>query len=462
LSRLYNKIYLKNKNFYFSNFNSALNSKTLEINKEKLREKISHSLNLVVKKLRPRYILTSVEDFFFERTPFLNSDKYLTRLINLAYFPSEIKKNLKEKFLYAINLKPYKKMNKVEFEDLQKTLNTTEHTNDMFKEISNDLTELILNSTKYADKKYKISKDELYIGNLDQRVGYDQIFDFLSQFGELEFLNLVYDKRNRFMGHAFARFKDISIHTKLIAKTNEYSLNGRKVIIGEKVEKQVSIEEIEKRCWFCYNNPNIDFDLIMKELKNFYLAYPKGPVDDFHFLLLPKGHIKSFLDLNSTQKEEFASILKTIITLLKDNNLEYFIYEKNLPYNDEAARHMIINIVGISKEYSFSVLDHIYSVLSENNLKFLEFDASQSLSSFASKEMHYYYMDVPTGIQFGRSGVRTKILIDVEGRTKDYLDYPRKILCNLFDKEEKMNWKNCEVNKEFLVKLKDKLFKYFN
>jgi hypothetical protein len=45
----------------------------------------------------------------------------------------------------------------------------------------------------------------------------------------------------------------------------------------------------DKDCWFCWANPTISKELIIKEIKNdFYLAMPKGPVTDEHFLIVPK------------------------------------------------------------------------------------------------------------------------------------------------------------------------------
>jgi RNA recognition motif-containing protein len=416
-------------------------------------DKVSFSLNLILKKLKPRYTITSVGDFFYERMPYVNSSGYLSRFINLAYFPSPLKKNLKEKFLYAAQLKPVNKMQLSELNDLS----GTEHTPDVFKLVSEKLQDLLTQK----NKKIKISKEELYVGNLDRSTSYEEIYDFLKRFGDIEYLNMMNDRKDKFLGHCFVKFNNIQLHDNIIKQSNMFSLKGRKVIIGEKVEKDENLEDIEKRCWFCFNNPSIDSDLILKQFTDFYLAYPKGPCDDFHFLLIPKKHIKCFIDLNKTQKKEFTDILQILINLLKDNNLDYLIYEKNLPYKDEAQKHMIINIVGIGKEFSFHFLDHMQNVFNEANIKYREHDSKVSLSELIQGDSNYYYIDAPTGIQFGRSGVRTKIIVDVNKHTKDYNDYPRKIICLLNDTEVRIYWKNADINKEFLVKLKDKLMKYY-
>ena len=68
-------------------------------------------------------------------------------------------------------------------------------------------------------------------------------------------------------------------------------------------------------CWFCYeHNEKLDTKYIIKSFNNFYIAYSKGPIDKYHFLLIPKKHISSFIELNKDEKIE----AKMIIQLIKD------------------------------------------------------------------------------------------------------------------------------------------------
>ena len=57
-------------------------------------------------------------------------------------------------------------------------------------------------------------------------------------------------------------------------------------------------------------------------------------------------------------------------------------------------------------------------------------------------DSYYYYFEISTGIQFGRSDARTILLIETNNKSKNiFIDYPRVILCNLLDSEERVNWK---------------------
>jgi RNA recognition motif-containing protein len=322
-----------------------------------------------------------------------------------------------------------------------KDLGSVEYSQDIFKEVTEDISKLFTRDP-FREKNLKVIKDELYLGNLHHDLQYEELFDFLSKFGEVDFLNMIFNDKGRSMGFAYAKFKNISINEKLLNLTNYYSLKGRKLVISERVDKIATLEDIERKCWFCLNNPNIETDLILNELKEFYLAYPKGPINNFHFLIIPRRHIQSFMDLKDNQRKEYNSILQKLIKLLSDNNMDYTIYEKNLPYRDEVSKHLIMNIVGIDKELSFSTLDVTNNMLNNDKIRFREFDSNTPLEQITNKNSYYYYIDIPSGIQLGRSGLRTKIFVEVADAKKPFFtDYPRTILCNLLDLEERVNWK---------------------
>ena len=68
-------------------------------------------------------------------------------------------------------------------------------------------------------------------------------------------------------------------------------------------------------CWFCYdNNEKLERKFIIKDFNYFYLAYSKGPIDKYHFLIIPKMHISSYVSLSKDEKIE----CEMIIQLVKD------------------------------------------------------------------------------------------------------------------------------------------------
>ena len=75
---------------------------------------------------------------------------------------------------------------------------------------------------------------------------------------------------------------------------------GRTLKINHKM-KRTRIQE-DKDCWFCFDNPKIQKDLIISkadDTNQFYIAMPKGPVTDEHFLIVPKQHLASSIELTA-------------------------------------------------------------------------------------------------------------------------------------------------------------------
>lgn len=72
-----------------------------------------------------------------------------------------------------------------------------EYTGDIFTAVKDDINVSFLPiGDRFSEKNLKVSKDELYVGNLHQTTTYDELNDFLSQFGEVDFVNMISDKVN--------------------------------------------------------------------------------------------------------------------------------------------------------------------------------------------------------------------------------------------------------------------------
>jgi RNA recognition motif-containing protein len=366
--------------------------------------------------------------------------------------------------MYALNLLPVNLMTPIERLDL---IPKTDILNNIFKNVPDNFDLLFSTFKNYESKKIKINRDELYLGNLDRDLKYEDIFEFLSQFGKLDNLIMNYMKnkndgrrdkksKNLFSGFCFVKFKDEQIHDKLIKNSNLYSLRNRKVIFSEKLEKIQTLEDIEKSCWFCFNNPNIEKDLIVIDFRHFYLAYPKGPIDNFHLLIIPKFHIKNYLDIPEELNIELDYIIKVLRKFYSDNKMDYVIYEKYLPYKDEKAKHMLLNFVGINKDFSFEIFDKINDYLSKEKIKYEIFNSNEwnlSDTKINEEEIFYHYIEIPSGIKLGNEEKRMKILIPhlLNLNTKfDFTDYSRLLICEMIGKKQNINWK---VDIIFILKM---------
>ena len=68
--------------------------------------------------------------------------------------------------------------------------------------------------------------------------------------------------------------------------------------------------------------------------EDFYLAVPKGPVIDEHFLIVPKTHVAHSLELTESQEEEMAKVKQRVLNYLSnDKRMDYIVFERNMPFN---------------------------------------------------------------------------------------------------------------------------------
>ena len=445
-----------------NDFSSPFHNESIHISKKDITTtKVSYFANTLIYKYNPRYIITSVDDFYYERKPFINSKRYLSRYINLAYYQN--KTNTHEKYIYALNTQAVSSLTENELKDIDNldntlyTLSPFDNTN--ITTIPLSIADIIQIRNKYNCQNIKVIKDELYIYNIDKYSSYDDVYEYMSTFGKVLKLEMIYHK-HKFTGNAFIKFADIKLHNTLLQRDNYYTFKGRKVRIKERIERIKTAEDIAKTCWFCYNNPSIEKELILKTFDNFYIAYPKGPIDNIHFLVLPKKHIQSYTEMDTQMKNEYHDILTTLIQFIEIQNLSYFIYEKNLPYQNESQRHMCVNVIAVDREVMFQYADEGANALTMKKLKYIETYDERYLDMI-NKDEYYYYINGSTGVKIGLKQKRRILYIKVNKYECDYVDYCRWLICYLIEKEDKLNWKNAIYDVNVITEIKKQINKFY-
>lgn len=443
------------------NKESFLYNESLIINKDKLLNNISMISNFLINNLCPRYIITSLDDFYYERKPYINKKNYLTRFIHLSYFYD--KKNIKEKSLYGISLKHFENLN-------NKNLDIS-YTEDPFKENYSyksieenlNLRKIFFQNINNSFNNNSSIKDsfplQIKLTHLDKNISEHELNNFLSKIGEILFCEKHYNKKGNFLCEAFLSFKDPFINNKLVNEDKIYKINNRRVFF-EKIEND---KLSYSKCKFCFDNSEIEKELILHDFENFYLAYSKGPINNFHFLILPHKHYSSYMTLPKELKKEFKEILNSIIKFLNLHSLDYIYYEKNLPFDNIVFLHMCVNIIGIEKDYMINFQDtfknnfpnfyNINTTYDEENIFSLDF--------YENKSNFYYYINAGKGYKIGIKEIRIGYYIEISENIKDFKDYPRLVICKLIEKENNIYWKNCSIDLEFLKKLKKKVNQYF-
>ena len=569
---------------YFDSIKEECINKNIKINEEQINSSISYSLNYLFYIMNPRYIITSVGDFFYKNTKdnsIINMAGYRSFFYNLGYLQD--KTNVNENFYIALDYKSINDMNDYELVSIDKNNEEQKYIKDknFFKyfnnfEIDKDKS-LIQNFDDYLnlcfnENKIKCLKDSkqeskpLFLSNFSFNSTEESIKQYLiNKYGSIKNIKFLVNKEtNKFNGKVIVQFNDINSMNNLLNNSNKEKFNDRfiKAVIytpkdqlnnninnrnnntsfnnsnsnsfnisnnnsfnnSNKNSFNISTNDINnnsdiksnnncinsnnnsnciiknnnndnvnnnnvinnttngksnnnnnnnqiimndnnnqknvKDCWFCYdNNKDLDKRFILEEFNHFYLSFSKGPINNYHFLIIPKRHISFYINLSDEEKSEIETLIQILKTFLYQKGCEYIIYEKNLKYNFSQSIHLLINVVGFEFTLFQKLNEFIENFLIEEKLNkyTVIYDDIHAYLYLYNQNDEYIYINIPK--IFKDKIIRKMILI----KTNEYkIDYPRKLICNLINKEERINWRNTlSLGEEFLEDTKKNIKNFF-
>ena len=463
------------------------------LNEEKINNSISYTLNYLLYIINPRYIISSVDDFFYKNIndTVVNKEGYRSFFYNLGYLKD--KKNKLENYFIAVNYKSINDMKEEEILSLEKEQEEKigqKFTNDknLFKyfecyEIKKEKN-LIQNHDDYLkicfdDNRLKSIKEimpiskPLIISNLNYNITENDIKNyFINKYGSIKTIKLLTNKENKFNGKAIIEFNNINSMKELLNNNGKDELNGRILRAAVYIEKDQLIKENNnnsaninnmrnnniEECWFCYdNNEKLERKYIISDFNYFYLAYPKGPIDKYHFLIVPKNHISSYVCLNKDEKIECEMIIQLVKDYLYSIDYEYIVFEKNLKYNFSNKLHLLINICGIENSYIEKLNNFTENFLIDEKMNDFIVSFNEKYLNLYNQKDEYIYINIPK--IYKQKIIRKIIFI----KTKEYkIDYPRKLICNLINKEDRLNWKNAiDFGEGNLLEIKKEMSMFF-
>ena len=532
-------------NRYFNSIKNDSIKNNISLNEEEINNSISYSINYLLYIMNPRYLITSVDDFFYKNTNdnILNERGYRTFFYNLGYM--EDKKNINENFYIALDFKSLNDMDENEISSIEK--NNEEmlglkfiKDNNIFKYFSNyeiDMRKtLIQNFDDYlklcfTENKIKSIKEmipeakPLFLSDINFNSTEEEIKNYLiKRYGPIKQIKFLKNKdNNKFNGKAIVQFSDINsmkamlLHSrnekfkdrtiKSIIYTPRDQLNNNNINNNSKdtnnksfisnksndnnnkssnndslnlsktnsennnnnFNKSLNNENInlsknndnKNDCWFCYDKKDdIEKRYILQEFQNFYLSFSKGPINKYHFLIIPKKHVSFYINLSFEEKIECEMIIKLLKEFLNYKGYNFIIFEKNLRYNFSKSVHLLINVVGIENflikkinEFSENFiieekLNNYIVVYNDKNLYYYEYE----------KNDEYIYINIP---KVFKEQIIRKIMIL---KTKEYkIDYPRKLVCLLINREDRINWRDTlNTEDDFVEEIKKDIKDFLN
>ena len=531
------------------------------LNEDQINNTISYSLNFLLYIMNPRYIITSVDDFYYKNAQdiVMNCEGYRTFFYNLGYL--EDKKNINENFYVAFDYKSLNNMDKNEISLMEKEYQERlghqfMEDKNIFKyfnnfEVDNNKS-LIQNFDEYLklcfnENKMKSIKDNsqeskpLFISNFNFNSSEEEIKNYLiNKYGPFKQIKFLTNKENnKFNGKVIVQFNDVNSMKEMLNNSNKEKFNDRiiKTVIyvprdqlnnpnniNNNINTNINIihnanntnvnntndnnnnvnnnyvnnnnrinnninnnnnqsnnniynnnnqnknniynnnnnsNKSNDDCWFCYDKKDdSDKKYILEEFNHFYLSFSKGPINKYHFLIIPKRHISFYINLTNEEKTESEMIIQFLKNFLNSNGCDYIIFEKNLKYNFSKSIHLLINVIGFENKLMSKVNEFTENFVIEekfNQYMILYNDINIYLYTYIPND-EYIYINIPY-IYKGKI-IRKIILLKI----KEYkIDYPRKLICMLINKEERINWRDTlNTGEEFLNEIKENIKKYLD
>ncbi|XP_054088915.1 CWF19-like protein 1 homolog [Zeugodacus cucurbitae] len=203
---------------------------------------------------------------------------------------------------------------------------------------------------------------------------------------------------------------------------------------GQRHDKRPRIMNIDQeKCWFCLSSSDVEKHLVISIGENFYLALAKGPINEFHVLIMSITHISSASLLSDDDWKELSKFKKALRYLFKSYGQIVCFTERHYK-----SSHLQINALGIDEGYAWKIKHAFEDKAEEFNLQFETLPALTS-SQMLPQQGPYFVAELPD-----ESTLITR-------QMKHFpLHFARDVFCseNLLNCEEKVDWKDCKLDKD--------------
>ncbi|VDN94025.1 unnamed protein product [Brugia pahangi] len=216
---------------------------------------------------------------------------------------------------------------------------------------------------------------------------------------------------------------------------------------GKRRKKESREVRVQQPCWFCLSNVDVEQYLVISVADECYLAMPKGPLVNDHVMILSIGHIQSVVAAPQAVRDDIKKY-KDALTLMfnKQGKLPVF-FERNYK-----TQHLQIQVVPIPKTCSKALRSSFLNAAQIKNIEMVFLEEEEEIWDIVNEGCPYFLVELPDG-----SRLYSLKMVDFP------LQFGREVLAEpaLLDCEEKIDWRQCELEKNEQTKLIDNLKQIF-
>uniref|UniRef100_A0A336LI81 CSON014441 protein n=1 Tax=Culicoides sonorensis TaxID=179676 RepID=A0A336LI81_CULSO len=189
----------------------------------------------------------------------------------------------------------------------------------------------------------------------------------------------------------------------------------------------------QEKCWFCLSSPDVEKHLVITVGENFYMALPKGPINENHVLLLAINHIQSSALLSNESWEELLKFKDSLRKYYASIGQVVCFFERNY-----RTSHLLIDCIPVKKEIEWQIKLAIEDKAEEYGLQMETVPNLMDPTDLPDKGP-FFSVELPDD----------SVMI-----TRQMKNFPiqltREIMCseNVLNAESKIDWRECKISKE--------------
>lgn len=188
----------------------------------------------------------------------------------------------------------------------------------------------------------------------------------------------------------------------------------------------------QEKCWFCLSSGDVEKHLIISIGDNFYIALAKGPVNNYHALILPVDHVQSSANLSEEHFQELELFKRALKKFYESKNMCCVFFERNYK-----SSHMQVNAIGIDKDVEWQIKETFNEKAEEFSLTFETIPKLMSSKDLPERSP-YFVVELPNN----------ETLITRQ-MNRFPINFGRDFLCaeTLLNSEDKIDWRNCQLSR---------------
>lgn len=186
----------------------------------------------------------------------------------------------------------------------------------------------------------------------------------------------------------------------------------------------------QEKCWFCLSSGDVEKHLIISIGENFYIALAKGPVNNFHALILPVDHVQSSANLSEEHFQELELFKRALKKFYESKNMCAVFFERNYK-----SSHMQVNAIGIDKDVEWQLKQTFTEKSEEFSLTFETIPKLMSSKDLPERSP-YFVIELPSN----------ETLITRQ-MNRFPINFGRDFLCaeTILNAEDRIDWRNCQL-----------------